>query len=72
MSKEDWFREYERLWNGREDSDDPQETDEDLAQRAHENLIDRQADRIDYARDLMKEGHDTPQAGGIQGGLDTV
>jgi hypothetical protein len=56
MSKEAWFREYERLYNEREDSDDPGETDDELAERAHENLVERQADLADHARALMKEG----------------
>jgi hypothetical protein len=56
MSKEAWFREYERLWNEREDSDGPKETDEQLAERAHEAVVDRQADLIDYYRDLRKDG----------------
>lgn len=54
MSKEAWFREYERLWNERED-DETGETDEQLAQRAHEAVVDRQADLIDHAKDLMDE-----------------
>lgn len=56
MSKEAWFAEYERLWNEREESDEPRETDEQLAQRAHENQANRQADLIDYYRDLRKDG----------------
>lgn len=56
MSKEAWFREYERLYNEREDSDEPRETDDELAQRAHEALVDRQADLIDHYRDMRKEG----------------
>jgi hypothetical protein len=55
MSKEAWFAEYERLWNEREDSDEPRETDEQLAQRASEALVERGADLIDHARDLMEE-----------------
>jgi hypothetical protein len=56
MSKEAWFQEYERLYNEREDSDEPGETDEQLAQRASEALVERQADLIDYYRDLRKAG----------------
>ena len=66
MSKEAWFREYERLWNEREDSDDPtgekgcrafgEVQDEQLAERAREAVVDRQADLIDYYRDLKKYG----------------
>ena len=73
MSKEAWFAEYERLWNEREDSDLPGETDEQLAQRASEALVDRYADLIDHAKDLMDEAlWDTPQAGGSPGGPDTI
>jgi hypothetical protein len=56
MSKEAWFREYERLYNEREDSDEPWQTDEELAERARENQVARQADLADHARKLMKEG----------------
>jgi hypothetical protein len=68
MSKEAWFREYERLYNEREDSDLPRETDEQLAQRASEALVERRADLIDYYRDLMKDGELSPQTRGSQGG----
>jgi hypothetical protein len=55
VSKEAWFREYERLYNEREDCDGP-ETDQELAERAHEAVVDRQADLVDYYRDLRKDG----------------
>jgi hypothetical protein len=64
VSKEAWLEEYERLWNEREDSDPernkgaggPKETDEQLAERAQEAYVDRQADLIDWYRDLRKDG----------------
>jgi hypothetical protein len=63
MSKEAWFREYERLWNERED-DETGETDEQLAERASQALVERQADLIDHAKDLIDEAlWDPPNRG---------
>jgi len=50
MSKDEWFAEYERL-----EAERPDLTDEELADLAHEALIDRWADRADMLLDAEKE-----------------
>ncbi len=53
MSKEFWFREYERLYNEREagETEEAEGTDEGLANLASKNQAERQLERADIARD---------------------
>ena len=51
MGKDQWFAEYERLWN-----EHPDKTEDELADMATEAVIDRVAAEIDEARDRAKYG----------------
>ena len=53
--KDQWFDEYERLYNEREDGE-RSGTDQQLAELAHERAVDKIADEIDRAKDRRKEG----------------
>lgn len=55
MSKDAWFREFERLEAEREDGE-IDGTDEQLAEIAHERMVDRIADAADRAKDRRKYG----------------
>lgn len=54
MSKEAWFRSYERQWNEREESGSD-ESDDELAQRAYDEVIDQATDMADQARKRERE-----------------
>ena len=49
MSKEAWFKEFERL-----QAEHPEKSDEDLSDMAHEAVVDRMAARADFLLDEMK------------------
>ena len=51
MSKEIWFEEYERLDAEMEAGEIPQMTEDELADAAHEAMVDRFADAVDMAWD---------------------
>ena len=55
MSKEAWFREYERLEAEMEAGEIPQMTEDELADAAHVAMVDRFADEADMAKDMRKE-----------------
>ena len=51
MSKEDWFRHYERI-----EAERPELSEDTLADLAHEALMDEMADAADAAKDREKYG----------------
>ncbi len=53
--KDTWFDEYERLYNEREDGE-VEGTDEQLANMAHDRVVDKIADAADRAKDRRKYG----------------
>ena len=53
MSKEHWFREYERLWHENEAIGAPQ-TEGQLAQRARELQLQKMLEQADLAREEEK------------------
>ena len=55
MSKEVWFEEYERLDAEMANGEIPQMTEDELADAAHEAMVDRFADEADMAKDMRKE-----------------
>ena len=55
MSKEAWFQEFERLDAEMENGEIPQMTEDELADAAHEAMVERFADAVDMAKDMRKE-----------------
>ncbi len=49
MSKEEWFREFERL-----EAEYPEKSDEELSNMANMQMVDRQAARADQLLDEAK------------------
>ena len=55
MSKDAWFREFERLDAEMANGEIPQMTEDELADAAHEAMVDRFADAVDMAWDERRE-----------------
>ena len=55
MSKEAWFQELERLDTEMANGEIPQMSEMELADAAHEAMVDRFADAVDMAWDMRKE-----------------
>ena len=55
MSKEAWFQEFERLDAEMEAGEIPQLSEDELADAAHEAMVDRFADEADAAWDQRQE-----------------
>jgi hypothetical protein len=51
MSKDAWFREFERL-----EAEHPEKSDDELGDMAHDALVDKLADRADRLHDEAREG----------------
>ena len=55
MSKDAWFAEFERLDAEMANGEIPQMSEDELADAAHEAMVDRFADAVDMAWDQRKE-----------------
>jgi len=56
MSKDSWFREFERL-----EAEHPEKTEDELSDMAHDQMADKMAQRVDRAKDERKENlHGAP------------